>query len=52
MRGYAISNLAWAPANDKAVAEILKKNQVKAVELAPTKLWPDWYQLSSAELLS
>jgi sugar phosphate isomerase/epimerase len=37
----AFSSLAWDPADDEAVARVLREAGVEAVELAPTKLWAD-----------
>jgi D-psicose/D-tagatose/L-ribulose 3-epimerase len=36
----AISNLAWAPDDDRAVASLLVSAGVQGVELAPSKIWP------------
>lgn len=36
----AISNLAWGPQQDREVADLLQAEGVRAIELAPTKLWP------------
>lgn len=35
----AISNIAWNPEENDEVAEILNHHQVKAIEVAPTKIW-------------
>lgn len=37
----AISNIAWQPEEDDAVAVVLTATGVSAVEVAPTKTWPD-----------
>lgn len=36
----AISGISWEPRDDDAVAAVLAKRGVDAIELAPTKLWP------------
>lgn len=36
----AISNIAWDPAEDDAVGQVLRDLGVSAVEIAPTKYWP------------
>jgi|APSaa5957512535_1039671.scaffolds.fasta_scaffold35498_1 D-psicose/D-tagatose/L-ribulose 3-epimerase len=38
----AISNIAWEQHDDPAVLTLLKVNGVTGIEVAPTKLWPDW----------
>lgn len=38
----AISNIAWETHDDPDVLQILKKQDVSGIEIAPTKLWPDW----------
>ncbi len=35
----AISNLSWDLPEDKKVLKLLKKYQIKGIELAPTKIW-------------
>lgn len=37
----AVSNIAWERADDDRVAEVLRAAGVDAVEVAPTKAWPD-----------
>jgi sugar phosphate isomerase/epimerase len=36
----AVSNLAWPVESDGAAAELLGRHGVRAIELAPTKVWP------------
>lgn len=38
----AISNIAWERHDDPSILQILKDNTVTGIEVAPTKLWPDW----------
>jgi sugar phosphate isomerase/epimerase len=47
----AVSNIAWEPSEDDAVAAILRAEEVDAVELAPTKYWPApaWPRSSEVE---
>jgi sugar phosphate isomerase/epimerase len=37
----AVSNIAWEPADDDAIAAVLRSEGVSAIELAPTK-WRKW----------
>jgi D-psicose/D-tagatose/L-ribulose 3-epimerase len=37
----AISNIAWTPTEEPAVAAVLQELGVKYVEIAPTKVWDD-----------
>lgn len=37
----AVSNIAWDRADDEAAAAVLRSAGIDAVELAPTKTWPD-----------
>ena len=38
----AISNIAWDSAEEREVFNILRSGGVTGIEVAPTKLWPDW----------
>lgn len=38
----AISNIAWEQHNDTRVLQILRDGGVQGIEIAPTKIWPDW----------
>lgn len=38
----AVSNIAWDAAEQAEVFEVLSAAQIAGVEVAPTKLWPDW----------
>ena len=48
-RRLAVSNIAWQPADDAAVAAVLRERGVGGVELAPTKRWPDVMRASTAD---
>jgi sugar phosphate isomerase/epimerase len=37
-----ISNIAWPAEHDPEVLSLLPQHGVQAVELAPTRIWPDW----------
>jgi sugar phosphate isomerase/epimerase len=37
---FAISNIAWPLEQDRAVTQVLLENAVTAIEVAPTKIWP------------
>jgi len=38
----AVSNIAWDAPEDARVLSLLREQGVAGVEVAPTKLWPDW----------
>jgi sugar phosphate isomerase/epimerase len=38
----AFSNIAWSADEDPAVLGVLRANQVQGIEVAPTRLWPNW----------
>ncbi len=38
----AVSNIAWNPEEQDAIIPILRDRGVGGIEVAPTKLWPDW----------
>jgi sugar phosphate isomerase/epimerase len=38
----AFGNIAWSPDEDGAVAEQLRDNGFEGIEVAPTRLWPNW----------
>ena len=38
----AFSNLAWSPDQDAATWALLRDHGFTGVEVAPTKLWPEW----------
>jgi len=38
----AVSNIAWDIEEQAAVLEMLRRRDVRGIELAPTKLWPGW----------
>ena len=46
----AISNLAWKPEQDEDIARLLSAEGVSAVEIAPTKLWPDLLSATPQDL--
>lgn len=39
---FAISNIAWETHDDHEILQLLKKYHVAGIEVAPTKIWPDW----------
>lgn len=47
----AISNIAWNQHDDPEILELLQNNGVTGIEVAPTKLWPDWTAASHAPAL-
>jgi sugar phosphate isomerase/epimerase len=42
----AVSNIAWPAAADEEALAILRRFCIGAVEIAPTRLWPDWREAS------
>jgi len=38
----AVSNIAWDEPEHSQVLELLRSRSVSGIEVAPTKLWPDW----------
>ena len=42
----AISNIAWAQHDDPLILSQLKELGVSGIEIAPTKVWPDWKNIS------
>lgn len=38
----AVSNIAWNQHDDPEVLSLLKRYGVGGIEIAPTKIWPDW----------
>jgi sugar phosphate isomerase/epimerase len=48
----AISNIAWPRGEDEVVAAALVRHGVTAIEVAPTKLWPDLLAITDAEVNS
>lgn len=47
----AISNIAWEHHNDPDILKLLKVNDVTGIEVAPTKIWPDWCMASHKEAI-
>jgi D-psicose/D-tagatose/L-ribulose 3-epimerase len=39
---FAVSNIAWGPREDPSALTYLRERGVEGVEIAPTRLWPDW----------
>ncbi len=46
----AISNIAWPIEDDSAVANMLARQGVQAIEVAPTKIWPAPLEASGADV--
>ena len=38
----AISNIAWEKYDDHEIFQILRAGGVEGIEVAPTKIWPEW----------
>jgi D-psicose/D-tagatose/L-ribulose 3-epimerase len=38
----AFSNIAWTPHDDASIFSLLRKQGVTGIEVAPTKVWPNW----------
>lgn len=39
---YAISNIAWEKHDDPTILKLLQKYGISGIEVAPTKIWPNW----------
>lgn len=50
MKGLAVSNIAWPISEDDAVAKALISLDVRAIEIAPTKLFPSPAEVSDADI--
>jgi sugar phosphate isomerase/epimerase len=38
----SVSNIAWDPEEEEEILALLSRLEVAGIEIAPTKLWPDW----------
>jgi D-psicose/D-tagatose/L-ribulose 3-epimerase len=38
----AFSNIAWTPHDDPEALSLLRKHGISGIEVAPTKIWPNW----------
>ncbi|WP_342066098.1 sugar phosphate isomerase/epimerase [Achromobacter kerstersii] len=47
----SISNIAWDISEDDAVAELLNRYQIDAIDIAPSKYFPEMKNASDSELL-
>ena len=45
-----ISNLAWENNFEAEVFSELKKRGISAIEIAPTKIWPDWRNINETSI--
>lgn len=45
-----ISNLAWENNLEADVFAELKKRHISAIEIAPTKIWPDWRNINETSM--
>jgi D-psicose/D-tagatose/L-ribulose 3-epimerase len=52
IRGLAASNIAWKPADDDAVAGVLRANGFTGVEIAPSTRWESPIEASRREIAS
>ena len=37
-----VSNIAWEQHDDPEILDALRQQDVQGIEIAPTKVWPDW----------
>lgn len=42
MLRIAFSNIAWTPHDAPSVLRLLRERGIHGIEVAPTKIWPDW----------
>jgi D-psicose/D-tagatose/L-ribulose 3-epimerase len=50
--GLAVSNIAWEPSEDDAIAEVLRREGVAGVEIAPTKWRERPYEANASDVAS
>lgn len=43
MLKFAFSNIAWTPHDSPAALALLRARGIAGIEVAPTKVWPDWH---------
>ena len=46
MPKLAISNIAWSAQNDGTIHPLLKQHGITGIEIAPTKVWPTWEEIT------
>jgi sugar phosphate isomerase/epimerase len=39
---FSFSNIAWDQKNSEEIFSLLKEHGIYGIEVAPTKIWPDW----------
>lgn len=44
----SVSNIAWAQGDDPALLNLLRENRYAGLDVAPTKIWPDWQATADA----
>ncbi|MBK8160545.1 MAG: sugar phosphate isomerase/epimerase [Rhodospirillaceae bacterium] len=44
----SVSNIAWTQGDDPALLNLLRANGYAGLDVAPTKIWPDWQADSAA----
>lgn len=49
MNKFAVSNIGWAVHDDPAILSMLRSYQVTGIEVAPTKIFPDWQGANATE---
>ena len=47
----AISNIAWEDPFDRNIFDLLRKFNVRGIEVAPTKFWPEWENITDKKIL-
>ena len=47
----AISNIAWQQHNDTEILSGLRERGVRGIEIAPTKVWPEWQGACTEEAI-
>lgn len=48
----AISNIAWDNSEESEILETLQKLGVTGIEIAPTKIWPEWANINLKDVSS
>jgi len=46
VRRFAFSNIAWGVHDDPQILALLRANGITGIEIAPTKVWPQWEDIT------
>ena len=48
----SVSNIAWPAERDEMALDLIRRARISAVEVAPTRIWPQWQGVSPASAAS